>query len=308
MAIPMSQVLTQILVILLYVIVGFVAGKVKVINPEQRKYLTGLCSNLILPFTILSASSQQMDGETMTNFGLATAVMFGLLGGTLVLMLLYHRVRHTPAPLRAATTGLITFPNCTFLGLPLCQALFGDIAVLYNASAILAFNVYFFTVQYTLFTGKGFRLKNLATPPVISTAMLIVMLLLGLHFPTPVQTICSNIGAMISPLSLIIIGVMMSESDLMAMLKEKRAYVVTLLRNLVIPFAAILLLTLIPMDLTNRLCVLVFIATPCGTLTSIYAIRENMEPELCARTVLLSTVCFAGTLPVIILLGQLLLK
>ena len=54
----MKLVFAQIMVILLYVAVGFAAGKIGLINPEQRKYLSGLCSNLILPFTILSSSSQ----------------------------------------------------------------------------------------------------------------------------------------------------------------------------------------------------------------------------------------------------------
>ena len=52
----MRVVFTQILVILLYVLIGFAAGKCGAINTEQRKFLTRLCTNIILPFTILSAS------------------------------------------------------------------------------------------------------------------------------------------------------------------------------------------------------------------------------------------------------------
>jgi len=55
----MNSVFTQIGVILLYVLVGLIAGKARVINPQQRQFLTRFCSNLVLPFTILSASSQQ---------------------------------------------------------------------------------------------------------------------------------------------------------------------------------------------------------------------------------------------------------
>ena len=38
----MRLVFTQILVILLYVAVGYAAGKARLILPEQRKYLSGL--------------------------------------------------------------------------------------------------------------------------------------------------------------------------------------------------------------------------------------------------------------------------
>lgn len=303
----MELVFSQILVILLYIIVGLVAGKTKIINPEQRKYLTNLCSNLILPFTILSGSGQNVAREDLMSLGFAILLMLLLFALVTAITLLFHRIKGTPSGIRAASTGLLTYPNCTFLGLPLCKALFGDIAVLYSAGAVISFNVLFFTVQYSLFTGKKFDIKNLITPSVLSTVALMVMLLTGLHFPAPVQTVISNTGAMITPLSLIIIGVMLSESNLSAIVKEKGAYLISFLRNLVIPAAAMALLYVFPIAPDARLCVLVFIACPCATLTSIYAIKCDIEPEFCAHSILLSTLFFAVTLPVVIYFGQLLL-
>jgi predicted permease len=57
------------------------------------------------------------------------------------------------------------------------------------------------------------------------------------------------------------------------------------------------------MEPSSRVCLLVYLACPCATLTSIYAIQYDMEPEFAARTVLMSTLFFAGTLPVVIYLG-----
>ena len=300
----MQLVFTQILVILLYVAVGFVAGRTKLILPEQRKYLSGLCSNLILPFTILSAAAQSVDGRDMAAMLAAMGFTLALYGCVTGASLVLHRARRAPRGIRAVTTSLLTYPNCTFLGLPLCRALFGDMALLYNASALVAFNVLFFTVQYSLFTGGRMNLKNLMTPAVLSTAAVIVMLATGLHFPDPVQTVVSGVGSMVTPLSLIIIGVMLSESRIAETLRQKRSYLIALLRNLGIPLAAMPLLKLLPMSADARLCVLVYLACPCATLTSIYAIKCDMEPEFAAHTVLLSTLLFAGTLPAIIALGQ----
>ena len=300
----MQLVFTQILVILLYVAVGFVAGRTRLILPEQRKYLSGLCSNLILPFTVLSASSQTVGGHEMASMLTAMGFNFALFVCVTLASLAVHRVKGTPAAMRAASTSLLTYPNCTFLGLPLCRALFGEMAVLYNASAMVAFNVLFFSLQYSLFTGERFNPKNLLTPAMLATLGLVAMLALGLHFPAPVQTVCSGIGSMISPLSLIIIGVMLSESRLIDVLRERRSYIVALLHNIAIPLAAMLLLKLMPLDADVRLCVLVYIACPCATLTSIYAIKCDMEPVFSANTVLLSTLLFAATLPMIIAIGQ----
>ena len=298
----MNVVFTQILVILLYILIGYAAGKLRLINADQRKYLTTICTNLILPFTILSASNQTISHNQMAELGLSFLLMLGLFIATTTIAMLVQR--HTPRPLKVTTTSLVTYPNCTFLGLPLCRALFGDIAILYNAVAMVAFNVLFFTWQSSAFTGKSFRPRNLATPGTIATALLLLMLFAGIRFPAPVQTVVSSTGAMITPLSLIIIGVMMSENRLVLILKERRAYVITLVRNLTVPLVALLILITLPGDGPSKLCQLVYMACPCATLTSIYAIQNDMEPELAARSVLLSTLAFALTLPLVIAVGM----
>lgn len=299
----MEVVFTQILVILLYVVIGFAAGKGGLIRPDQRKYLTRICTDLILPFTILSASSQTVSRQELLNLALITGFILLLFMASALASSGIQAFRRTPEALKVTTTSLLTFPNCTFLGLPLCRALFGEIAVLYNAMAMVAFNVLFFTWQASAFTGRKFSFRNLITLPTIATGILILMLALGWHFPDPVQTVVSNTGAMISPMSLIIIGVMMSENKLTAILKERRGYLVTLIRNLGIPLIALLPLRLLSIGPEARVCLLVYLACPCATLTSIYAIQNNKEPEFAARTVLMSTLFFAVTLPAVIWLG-----
>ena len=300
----MMQVLQQVLIIFCYVIVGFASGKFGIINSEQRMFLSKLCSSLLLPFTILSAASMSVGSSDFLNLGIALVLEFLVLGGTMGISLLFFKVSHTDKKLRAALTSLITFPNCTFLGLPLCLALFGQIAVLYNSAALIVFNVLFFTIQLPLFTGGKFNLKAVLTVPTIATAVLLVMLGTGLHWPAPLQTVISSIGSMITPLSLIIIGVMLSENDLSAIFREKQIYPVVLIRNFIIPVITILLLYFVPLDPSAKLCNLVYIACPCATLTTIYSIQTDTKPELCARSVLLSTILFAVSLPAVIALAQ----
>ena len=298
----MDVVFTQILVILLYILVGYVAGKCRLVNADQRKYLTTLCTSLILPFTIVSASNQTLTPRQIANLGLSLVLMLGLFAATTFAVT--GLLRRASRPARVTLASLITYPNCTFLGLPLCRALFGDIGILYNAVAMVAFNVLFFTWQVSAFSGSSFRLKNLATPGTIATLVLLAMLFARIQFPAPVQTVVSSIGSMITPLSLIIIGVMMSENRLGLILKERRTYAVTLLRNIAIPLISLPLIRLLPGDSAARLCQLVYIACPCATLTSIYAIQYDMEPELAARSVVMSTLCFAGSLPLVLSIGM----
>ena len=250
----------------------------------------------------------EVGAEGFRSLGVALIVMFLIMGGTMAGSLLVLRAVHAEDKFRAAISSLVSFPNGTFLGLPLCRALFGEIAVLYNCAAMIAFNVLFFTVQLPLFTGGKINLKAIFTAPAIATFGLLAMLALGLHWPAPVQTAVSSIGSMITPLSLIIVGVMLSENDLLAIFREKTVYLVMALRNFLIPAIAMLVLAAMPMGAEDKLCVLVYLSCPCATLTTIYSIQTDTHPELCARSVLFSTISFAISLPVVIAAGQFLFK
>ena len=300
----MDIVFTQILVIMLYVLLGWIAGKSGLISPDQRKYLTRLCTDLILPFTILSASSQSISLQQLALLGKLTILTLGIFFLTTLLSLVVQAKLRTPEDMKVTTASLLTYPNCTFLGLPLCRALFGEMAVLYSVVALVAFNVLFFTWQSGMFTGKRFSFRNLVTAPSVATLLLIVMLMTGLRFPAPVQTVVSATGAMITPLSLMIIGVMMSENRLTSILSERRAYLIVLLRNLVIPLGILLILRFLPMNASEKLCLQVYLSCPCATLTTIYAIQYDKTPVFAARSVLLSTLFFAVSLPAVILMGM----
>ena len=78
----------------------------------------------------------------------------------------------------------------------------------------------------------------------------------------------------------------------------------TLLRNLIIPLIVMLPLKLLDLPAASKVCLLVYLACPCAALTSIYAIQNDMEPEFASRTVLVSALLFAGTLPAVISIGM----
>lgn len=211
----MQIVFEQILIIFGYVIVGYVAGKKNLITKEQQRYLSKLVSSLILPFTVLSASSMEASGQDIVNVAIAVALLFSCMALTSAGCMLYAKIKQVPEKKRAAYTGLCTYPNCTFIGMPLCIALMGEWGTLYGAAGIIAFNLLFFTLQISLFTRQKFHPKIFLTPLNISTFVLILMLIFHVHFPRPIQTVCSNIGGITTPLALIIVGVMLADGNLL---------------------------------------------------------------------------------------------
>lgn len=300
----MEIVFQQILIIFGYAAVGYAAGKAHLISRDQQRYLSRIISSLTLPFTVLAASNLETGGGDLLNLGVSVILMFGCFLLTTLCCLVYAKAKGLPEDKKAAYTGLCTYPNSAFIGMPLCIALMGEWGTLYGAAAMIGFNLLFFTYQVSLFTRQSFTFRSFVTPLNISTLILILMLVFHLRFPGPVQTVCSNIGGITTPLALIIVGVMLADSNLIEVVKEKRAYVITLIRNIVCPGAMIAVMALLPLDYNLKMAVLIYVACPVGNMTSVYAIQSDMEPELCARATLLSTIFFAATIPAILWVGQ----
>lgn len=296
----------QVGIIFGYMLVGFIAGKLQIIRPQERLFLSKLITSITLPFTIIAATNVTMKRAVLVNLGLLTGTLFLTYVAVTGVCLVTLKMKGVSQKKQAAYTSLCVYPNSAFIGMPLCTALMGDIGTIYAAGAIAAFNVIFFTLQESLFSGKKFQLKNFVTPVNITTVLMIVMLIFGIHLPAPVQTVCSNIGGMTTPLALIIIGVMISESRLAEIIMEKRAYVLSLIRNIVVPLALLAVLKVLPLEYDVKLATLIFVACPVANLTAVYAMRFDTEAELCARTTLLSTLMFALTLPVILVCSNIL--
>ena len=90
----------------------------------------------------------------------------------------------------------------------------GEWGTLYGAAGIIAFNLLFFTLQISLFTRQKFHPKIFLTPLNISTLVTHFDVDFHVHFPRPLQTVCSNIGGITTPMALIIVGVMLADGIL----------------------------------------------------------------------------------------------
>lgn len=112
-----------------------------------------------------------------------------------------------------------------------------------------SYNVWFFTYVVCLFRpGEKIRLKTFITPTNIATVAMLVLLATGWRLPAPVQQFCSAVGGCTTPLALMIVGVLLADSDIRALLHTGFLYRVTLLRGILFPLLFMLLLWLLPLD------------------------------------------------------------
>lgn len=299
-------ILEQTLIIFCYMLIGWILCKTKVATGAHTQFLSRFITTLTLPLNILASTNIETRPEDLLHMLQAGLLLFGMLFVSTAAGLL--AARRMPRGLRAAFTCLSTYPNCGFMGIPLCTALLGSWGGLYGAAAVAAYNVLYFTWGVSLFRpGAGFSPKSLVTPLNIATVAAICMLALRWQLPETLQLVCYNVGNMTTPLALIVMGIMIGQGRLREVFCSRLAYLATAVRNLVWPLVVLAVLALLPLDHTMELAVMVFAVMPSANLTAVFAAQYDVEPALCSHSVALSTLLSLGTMPLLLSLAELVL-
>ena len=261
----------QITVIFLEVLLGYVGARSGIIKDRDSKFLSDFIMKLLLPCTMLAGAAVDGEPELLTQAGVLFVLLLALFVVTTGLCRLSSWLHHDTPGKYAVLVGTAAMPNCGFIGLPLCSALLGTArGTVFAGMAMASYNVWFFTYVVCLFRpGEKIRLKTFITPTNIATVAMLVLLATGWRLPAPVQQFCSAVGGCTTPLALMIVGVLLADSDIRALLHTGFLYRVTLLRGILFPLLFMLLLWLLPLDNVLRTGLSIIACCPAGSLAAV---------------------------------------
>lgn len=292
----------QICVIFLEILVGAVGFRKGIIKDEDSKFLSRLTTTFLLPCTILSSSSMEGGPGVAGRMFLCIGIALALYISTSIVCLLLGKPMKLTRGRLAVLVSTAPMPNCGFIGIPMAVSLLGSsLGMLYASSAVVAYNLWFFTYITSLFQKEPkMELRKLITPVNMATLVLIVCLLFGFHFPAPIQSFLSSVGGCTTPVALMIVGVMLAGSDLKAMMVQPFLYLVTALRGLVFPLAFMLVMRLFHADPTLSLGMAILASCPSGNMAAVVAKQNGVEESLCGQAVAHSTLFMLVTLPLML--------
>lgn len=302
---PISVLLQQIVIIFLEIGTGVVAAKCKVLSSESSKVLSNLVMSVTLPCTLLASTNISGGGEMVRLMLMGFALLFTFYLVCTGLCLSLSRGLHLSKGKKAVLIGTGVLPNSAFIGIPLCTALLGDAwGTVYGAAGIMAYNILFFTYVTRLFQPEQkLNLRSFITPTNVTTLLMVVMLLLGIRFPAPVQSFVSAVGSCTTPLALMIVGVMLAGSQLGELAKKPFLFLITGLRCILFPLLLLLVLWLLPLDRTMCMGIIILASCPAGSLAAVLARQYDLEGELASQAVAQSTLFIVISIPALLTLA-----
>ena len=269
--------LSPMLVMFLCMIIGFVAKK-KALTPddtgvvlsklENYFFVPALIINTFMKYCTVSSISRQYTLILCCLIALALALLIGIP--------LSKLFAGNDAYKRNIYKYALTFGNFGFMGNAVVSAIFGEEMLYKYLLYTLPLNTLVYTWGVIILIPKGEKkqnpLKNLLNPIFISIIIGAAIGLVGAteYVPKFITDTIGNLAGCMGPLAMVLTGFVIGGYNLKELLKNKKVYVATALRLILLPMIFVAVILLIGADETTATCTLFAFATPLGLNTVVF--------------------------------------
>lgn len=294
-------IINQILKMVLLLLLGVICYRLKFIDQAGNKMLANLLLMIINPALIFMALQVDYTPELISGFLLMTAlaIITHLLAIFIARLLISQKENQNYAIERFS----IIYPNCGFIGIPLIQSVLGSEGVFYLSAYLVVFNVFSWTHGVVLMQGKTSLKelkKGLLSPTIIACVLGLLLFFLQIRVPAVLADTLNYISGMNTPMAMIIAGVSVAQTDLNVMLKNKRVYLITFCKLLLIPTVVLALLTPLHVPMVIA-CTLVIVAScPVATTCTAFCLRFQKNYKYSSELYAFTTVCSLFTIPLFV--------
>lgn len=300
-----QNVLVQILVLFILILVGYLCRYKNIINNITTSGLTNLIMTILLPSMIIS--SMQIDFDYSLIDDIISLILISILmySITIAISFLFKKILSNDSDI-GIYQYVIIFSNVGFMGYPVIEAIFGNEAIFFTAIFNLPFNLLVFTIgAYLLNKGNShytFSFKKILSPPIVAVLIGLSLFILRIKLPSPIFKSIDILGSITTPLSMIVIGSLLSQSPIKESFLNKRLYLISFIRLIALPIIVFLILdSYIDNPLLLGIPVIIS-AMPAASNTAIMAKSYDSNYKLASQVVFLTTLCSIITIPLISIL------
>ena len=312
--IPMSLFLTSItsiIPIITIIVLGYILQVQGWFGDAFGPNLSRLIMNVALPASIFVSVMKYLTLAKLISLSgglLYTFVAFILGYIVAYIAVMVFKVR----PGRRGTM-MNTFVNANtiFIGLPLNVALFGDQALPYfliyyitNTISTWTLGVYLMTSDSKSGQSKEtskFDWKKLLPDPLVGFLVALLFLILRISIPDFATNTLTYVGNIVTPLSLIYIGIVLAKAGLNTITFDKDTIVTLVGRFILAPLIMLLVLKFFApnMETVEFKTFMIQSATPALAVLPILANQGKGDVEFSTNVVTLSTVLFIVVIPIL---------
>lgn len=290
---------------------GLFLNKIGMLPNASTKYLFPLLVQVTAPCMILRAMvSAELTPELMDS---SVAVLLGsVIFFAAALIVAYPLVTKTRLGRNHPKDSgvylcLITMVNNGFMGMPIALVLYGERALYLMVLFNVVLTAWIFSAGFVQVhlgdpgaTGLSVlksHLKSMINPAMIASLAGLFLIFSGLKLPSFVLEFIDPVADMCVPLSMIVVGVQLGESDLKTLLTRGDLWYIAFLKLIFVPALTTAALLFIPIPDEAKLALAFGSAFPSGVMVTAIAAQEGKNATLASEGVAFTTALSMGTIP-----------
>lgn len=293
-------VLNKIISLFLIILIGAYGTRKNIINEEVNKGLRKILLEITLPLLVINSFSFEFNEGMGQNvlISFIYSVAFMVVGAIISYIFLFPFKGEKKKILHFANV----FSNCGFIGFPIINSIYGAEGVVYTSIFNMVFTIALWTYGVMIFSDKMSKeniKKVLLNPAIIAVYLGIPMMLFNIELPPFLIDTTKIVGDMTAPISMIIVGSILSKVKIKDVFKEFSAYYGSLIKLIIIPLVLLGIKKVLNDDSIIINTIIVVQAMPAAAMTSIFAADFNKEKEYSAIIVFITTLLSIITIPII---------
>ncbi len=303
------HIITQMLMIFGIVLVGLFAAKRNLWAGELDRKLSVFIMNISMPALILASvmgKDLAFENSELIALGVVAVVNYVVLIG--LAYLIPHLFKVNKARL-GICRFMLAFGNVSFIGYPVCDAVFGSKAVFCASVLNIPFNLLVFTIGVSFINGgkakSAFSPKLILSPCVIASLIAVVIAVARIQMPTPVGQWFHLLGDLTTPCALLIIGSSLSHIPVRDMFGNRFVYSMTVLRLIILPLAVGGVLALMGVNPFVSDVAVVLSAMPVATNGIMLCLQYGKDERVMTQGLFFTTLMSVVTIPLVAYLASL---
>ena len=292
----------EILKLFLMCAMGFGVVKAGILKSSDSGVLSAIALYIVCPCVYLNAYQVDYVPEQARSL-LVTFIASVIIvsAGLLICTILSRPLRLTDVEVTSAA-----YSNAGNMIIPIITSMLGEEWVFYTTALVTVQMFFFWTHMSSVFSGK-FDLKKIVTNVnVISVLVAVLLYLMQIRIPATLLGALRSAGSMIGPLSMIITGMLLANVDFREVFSRKRAWLVAVLRLVILPLLMLPLFILIcrvgGMADSHMIMMIVFLgASSAGASTVVQMARlYHHDAEYAGALNVMTTMLCIFTMPLMV--------
>ena len=298
--------LNQIAFLFGFIVIGFILVKIKVLPENSAAVLSKMENTIFIPALVMGTFIENFTLERIGTTWKLLSVSFIIAFITIPFAILVSNLVTKDKYIQKIYTYGLSFSNFGFMGNAVASSLFPDVFFEYLIFTLpLWMLIYIWGVPRLLIADSGKKhtftesMKSFVNPMFI--AMLIGMLigLLRINLPEWAMSLINVSGDCMSPIAMILTGVVVSSISLKKTFLNVRIYIVSIIRLIIMPALFVSVASFFKIPETTYICALCSLAMPLGLNTIVIPSAFGKDTTVAAGMAVISHLLSCITIPLI---------